>query len=241
MPRILQPTMFGAGLKLSASGALIVAGVAAAWCYWGHHFWTALKGPTEIKLADIAQMSDPRELPSTWVKVKFDRAVPSNIVLEEVGSGTSHIEEEYLLFQAGDRWMIASVPPGFQGNEISGQIWRNDAPLAREVVAAVTDELKEVHRGRLIPYELEGAQDYATNWYCFAGVMAMLGGCGLILGFTGVGGMVQGLRPPGPESADYPGGNIDEAAWSPSASPSSTANTEVDDVMARILHETRRR
>lgn len=91
--------------------------------------------------------------------------------------------------------MIAGVPPGFQGNEVSGQIWRNNAPLAREIVAAVSDELKEVHGGKLFPFEFDAGDDYGTNWKMFAGVMAMFGGCGLILSFTGVGGVIQGFRP----------------------------------------------
>ena len=233
MPRIQQPEQFGAGLKLAASGALVVAAVAAAWCYWGHHFWTALKGPTEVPLADIAKMNDPADLPSTWVKVKFDRGFHSNVVLEETSHGSTRVDEEYILFEAGDRWMIASVPPGFKGNEVSGQIWRNDAPLAREVVAAVTDEFKEVHRGRLFPYEFEADEDYGTNWKMFAGVMAMFGGCGLVLSFTGLGGVIQSFRP-GPELFESAGAARYCAQSSASSSP------EVDDVMARILRESRR-
>ncbi len=236
MPRIQQPEQFGNGLKLTVSGALVVAAVVAAWCYWGHHFWTALKGPTEVSLAEISKLNDPNELPSTWVKVRFEKGFHSNVVLEEVRNGISSIDEEYILFQAGDRWMIASVAPGFKGNEVSGQIWRNDAPLAREVIAAVTDELKEVHQGKLFPYEFEADEDYGTNWKMFAGVMAMFGGCGLILSFTGLGGVIQGFRP----APDFAGIGTGGADFVTPASYSATANTEVDDVMARILRNTRR-
>jgi hypothetical protein len=252
MPRVVQPSAFRLGLKLIGGGALVFVAVAAAWVYFGHHFWTALKGPTEVTLADIGKMSDPRELPSTWVKVKLDKVVPSNVVLEEVGAGTRHIEEEYLLFQAGDRWMIASVPPGFAGNEISGQIWRNNAPLAREIIAAVADELKDVHRGKLIPYQFHAGDDYGTNWKCFAGVMALFGGVGLILTFVGVGGVFEGFRPPGLESPDHPGfaggeglddDDLDDGGLESGAAPASfpaAASSQVDDVMARILRDTRR-
>jgi hypothetical protein len=232
MPRIQQPEQLGSGLKLAVTGVLILGGVAAAWSYWGHHFWTALDGPTEVPLADIAKLNDPSDLPSMWVKVKFDRGFHSNVVLEEVRNGVSSIDEEYILFQAGDRWMIAGVPPGFKGNEVSGQIWRNDAPLAREIVTAVSDEFKQVHQGKLFPFEFDAGDDYGTNWKCFAGVMALFGLFGVIMGFAGVGGVIQSFRP-GPELFESAGA-ARYGAQSASSSP------EVDEVMARILRESRR-
>src|SRR5262245_52403682 len=73
MPRASQPSPFQAGIQLGLVGIVMFVGSVAAWCYWGHHFWTALKGPTEVSLADIAKLEDPSQLPSTWVKVKFEK------------------------------------------------------------------------------------------------------------------------------------------------------------------------
>lgn len=197
MPRYQQQQeMLGSSLKLLAVGVVAVAGVGAAWAYWGHHFWTAMKGPTEVALADIAKMEDPRKLPSTWVKVKLENAVKSTVALEETGHGSSHIAEVYFMFQAGDRWMIANVPPTWKGPEIEGQIWHNNSPLSREAIAAVTDELKDVHKGKVFPYEFDAGKDYGTNWKCFAGVMAFFGGTGALLGFTGLGGLIRYVRQP---------------------------------------------
>jgi hypothetical protein len=241
MQRASQPSQFQAGIQLGLVGIVMFVGSVAAWCYWGHHFWTALKGPTEVSLADIAKLEDPSQLPSTWVKVKFEKGVKSNVVMEETHNGISSIDEEYVLFQAGDRWMIASVPPGFEGNEVSGQIWQNNASLARDVVKAVSEDLKDVHEGKLFPFELEGADDYGTNWKCFAGVMAFFAGGGLFFSFIGFGGVVKGFRSPGTqvaEDASFESGGV--GVQSPTgASPSASA--EVNDVLARILNESRRR
>ncbi|MCI0359585.1 MAG: hypothetical protein L0211_14005 [Planctomycetaceae bacterium] len=240
MPPVLQPIQFRNGMKLGLFGFIMLAGSAIAWCGWGHHFWTAMKGPTEVSLEDIAKLEDPRQLPSTWVKVKFDKAVKSNVVMEESRNGVTSIDEEYVVFQAGDRWMIASVPPGFDGHELSGQIWQNNAPLARDVVKAVSDDLKDVHQGRLFPFELEADDDYRTNWFCFAGVMAMFGGGGLLFSFVGVGGVLKGFRPP--DSADNAAYGEDgtEADFEEPAGFPPSANAEVNDTLARIMRDSRR-
>jgi len=56
MPRVLQPAVLNQGLKSAAIGLVLSAVAVGISCYWGHHVWTALKGPTEVSLADIAKM-----------------------------------------------------------------------------------------------------------------------------------------------------------------------------------------
>ena len=196
MPSVQQPDLFKNGIGMSLLGVTIVGAAVVAWCMLGHHSWTALKGPTEIKLADIAKLEDPAKLPSTWVKVKIDKYAKSDVVMEVVRNGVSSIEEEYLIFQAGERWMIARVPENFNDDELSGQIWRATASLSREAVDAVTEELKEVHQGKLFPFEFDAAKDYGTNWKSFAGVMAFFAAAGGLLGCVGVVGVFRSFRAP---------------------------------------------
>jgi hypothetical protein len=199
MPKILLPTTFKNGRNMLIAGLVIAAGGVAAWCYWGHHLWTALDGPTEITLEQLAQVEDPAQLPSTWVKVKFDKAVKSEIVLEETRSGNSRIAEEYLIFQAGERWMIACVPGGFEGNELSGQIWRRGHGLARDAVAAITDELQDTHQGKLFPFEFDASEDYASKWQVTSGLIGVCAAAGVFFSFLGLAGMRRGCLPPRPE------------------------------------------
>src|SRR5262245_58331028 len=165
MAQVLLPSKFRSGLQMFLIGLLIAVAAGGAWYYWGHHFWTALKGPASITLADLAKVDDPSQLPSTWVKLKFDRYVKSGYVMEETrNGGSTGVQEEYLIFQAGDRWMIASVPHNFKGQELSGQIWRQSYGLSREAAAKITEELKDVHHGQMFSFEFDASEDYAQKW-----------------------------------------------------------------------------
>jgi hypothetical protein len=208
---ILQPGVFKTSLGVLVVGLAIVAGSVAAWCYWGHHLSTALKGPTEVTLEDIARIEDPKQLPSTWVKVKLGKVVKSEIVLEKSPSngGTSYVAEEYVIFQAGDRWMIAAVPRDFKGQELSGQIWRRNAQVSRNTVAAITKELESVHQGKLFPFEFDASEDYGTSWKMTTGIIGFFAGSGALFSCLGLGGIRRSYRAPRPEdyglsSDDYP-------------------------------------
>src|SRR4029078_6563043 len=151
--------------------------------------WTALKGPVEITLADLAKTDDPSKLPSTWVKVKFDRAVKSEYVMEETRNGVkTGVKEEYLIFQAGERWLIAVVPPSFKGNELSGQVWRQSFGISREAVAKITEELKDVHHGKLFPLEFDAGENYAQKGEMTAGIIGFFAACGIFFSGLGVAG-----------------------------------------------------
>ena len=112
MARVLLPGVYRIGLVALGLGLVVVAGAVAAGCYFADHVRTAYEGPTQVKLEDIAKLEDPRHLPSTWVDVTFDKAVKSSFVVESrpTNGGISHVSEEFLMFQAGERWMIAAVP-----------------------------------------------------------------------------------------------------------------------------------
>src|SRR5688572_20782297 len=74
MAVILLPSVYRTGVGALVVGLAVIGGAVGAGCYFGHHVWTALQGPTPVSLEDIAALEDPRQLPSTWVQVKFDNA-----------------------------------------------------------------------------------------------------------------------------------------------------------------------
>jgi hypothetical protein len=200
MAGVLLPTVFRSGLNLVLVGIVLIGGAVGALCYFGHNLWTALDGPTEVTLEDIAKLDDPRQLPSTWVKVKFDKAVKSAVVVESkpTNGGLSHVTEEFLMFQAGERWMIAGVPRGFDGQELSGHVWRRSDKLSRDAAATVTEELKAVHQGNVFPFEFDASEDYGTYWKAMSGVMLFFAAAGGLFGSFGLSVIGKSYRPPDP-------------------------------------------
>jgi hypothetical protein len=203
MAGVLLPGVYRTGLTALVLGLVLVTGALAAGCYFGHHVRTALEGPTKVKLEDIAKLKDPQQLPSTWVEVKFDRAVKSSLVVESrpTNGGISHVSEEFLIFQAGDRWMIAGVPRGFAAKELSGRIWRRSDDVSRNAVARITKELEATHQGKLFPFEFDASEDYGVQWKTVAGVIIFVAAAGILFCCLGVGNIRKSYRPPNP--ADY--------------------------------------
>jgi hypothetical protein len=208
----------GAGLALF--GLAIAGASIAGWCHWQHHFWTAQRGPTEVALADLAKIQRPEQLPSTWVRVKFDKAYDTKRGVEEVEGGSRTIIEKYLLVQVGDRWLIAVVPGKFHGNVLAGQVWHANSQQNNEAFVAIHKEFQDLHQGRLFPFEFHAETDYGENWTYFAVVMAMFGAAGLFFSLLGAGSVVHWLRSRAP---------ISEAELNEKAS------AQVDDAIARIM------
>ena len=197
MPTIHQFESFKTGIGATVTGLLMVAASVAAWFCWQENYWVARSGPTEVPVEQIAKLESPRQLPSPWVKVKFDQIVDSGVEMQEARIGDNVTEYKFMLCQAGDRWMIATVPEGFRGNELSGQIYHSANPQDIEAFVAIHQERKEIHGGRLFPFEFRAEIDFGDNWSYFPYVIGGLGLAGLFIGGLGVYLIGQGFQEPG--------------------------------------------
>ena len=228
MPRVLQPTALKQGLGAFVVGVAMVAAAIGGWCYWQHHFWTALNGPMEVTVEQLAKIEHPGQLPSTWIQVQFDKAVKTDVAIQEVRGFDKSVEEVYLLFQAGERWMIAIVKPNFQGNVLAGQIYHNHHPLNNEAFVAVYKNYEHVHHGKVFPFEFHAEVDYGSNWKAFSGVMGGLAAMGVFVGVLGCVLVGQGFRPPLPGEAV---GELDYSALEPKTA------AQAEDTIARFMRE----
>lgn len=228
MPRVLQPTVLKQGLGAFVVGVAMIGGAIAGWCYWQHHFWTALKGPTPITLAQLAKIEHPGQLPGTWVTVQFDKAVKTDVVIEEVRGFERHVDEVYILFQVGERWMIAIVKPNFQGNVLSGQIYHHNGYLNNDAFVAVYKNYEHVHHGKLFPFEFHAELEYGSNWKAFAVLMGGLAAMGAFVGVLGCAGVRQGFSPPPPGEAEA---ELDYSALEPQTA------VQAEDTIARFMRE----
>lgn len=210
MAKVLFPSTYRNGVIGLGLGVLLIGGAVAAACSYGHHIQTALKGPTRVKLEDIAPLEDPGQLPSTWVRVKIEKSVKSTVVVDSrpAKGGISRVSEEFLIFQAGDRWMIAGVPRGFKGKELSGSIGRLSDEASQEAVANVALELESTHRGKLFPFEFDAGEHYGEKWLTLGGLMLLAAVGGIVFCYLGASALHRSRQAPDPldyglDPADY--------------------------------------
>ena len=220
MLRIRNLSALAQGAVLTLFGLGVAGAAIMCWSLWQHHFWTARSGPTEVTLAELAKIERPEQLPSTWIKVTFQKAYDTKLKVEQVEDGRTTIVEKYILLPVGDRSMIAVVPATFRGNVLSGQIWHANDPDNNEAFVGIHKELQDLHGDRLLPLVFHAETDYRENWTYFAAAMAMFGATGVFFSFLGAGGLYRGLFGPRPVTAD----ELNEKA-----------SAQVDDAIARIF------
>lgn len=196
MPTIKQPDAFKQGLGVTLFGLALIGICAGAWFMWQDRYWIAQKGPTEITLDQLAKLEDPSQLSSPWVKVTFENAVDTGVAMDEIQAGSRTTKYKFLLFQVGDRWMVAAVPDDFRGNTVAGEIYHSRNAEDNEAIAEIYLKTKEVHGGKLIPFEFRADVDFGDNWTWFAYIVGGSAGFSLLLTFGGMYVLTQAFREP---------------------------------------------
>lgn len=203
MPTIKNPELMKTGIRGVLMGLVMTGICAGAWFMYQDRYWTAQKGPTEVAIEQIARLENPDQLPSPWVRVTFDKVVDTGLDMLEVSPGIEKVDYQFLLCQAGDRWMVAAVPEDFRGNTLSGQIYHSTVPEDIEAFVEIHSKMQDVHGGRLFPFEFRADIDFGENWTWFAYIVGGFGLLGLVLAGIGVNLIRQAFQEPGNESGAY--------------------------------------
>ncbi|MCI0358118.1 MAG: hypothetical protein L0211_06530 [Planctomycetaceae bacterium] len=175
------------------AGVVIIGVGALVWFQFEYMFWTALDGPTDVSLAELAKIEDPKQLPSEWIRVKCDKVVETSVVVERSDGA---IMAKYLLVPVGDRWMIAAVKDRSSVNVIEGQLYNSNCFANHDAIEAIVSEHQDLLRGRIYPFQFHGEVDYRDNGLYIPVVAGLTAVVGLVLGCMGIGGISLGLRDP---------------------------------------------
>ena len=202
MPQIKQPDALKQGAITVVVGLVLTALCIAGRVYYQDQVQTAKKGPTEVSLEQLAKIKSPSELPSPWIKVTFEKSFDPDVRIEEARLGDNTVHSRYVVFQAGERWMIAVVKPDFKGNALSGEVYHNGSPLNVEAFAAIFHDHKDVHHGRLFPFEFHADIDYGQNWKMFAVLAVSFAGVGVLIAVIGLFLCAQAFREPAAEEVE---------------------------------------
>ena len=135
-------------------------------------------GPAPIKLDDLRNVKNPRELPNQWVSFIFTKGIDTGVALVSDRSKTP--KARYLLVQVQDRWMIVEVPPDHAGNEVIGYVEAWSAPLNQKVIRDIGAKFPD---RPLLPIQVDAV--YSQRGQCYA-LLAIMGfllvfGLGLVI------------------------------------------------------------
>lgn len=132
-------------------GGLMMLG-GGAYVYSAHSNRPELRKVTGEELAKIEKIED---MPG-WIVVEPEHVIYTQVRYARGSSGAT--VSKFVLIKAGDRWMVAHVPPQYKGGRIEGQLKRLDHLALPWLQQAFPD-----HTNLLLPSQLEAEYDLAGS------------------------------------------------------------------------------
>jgi hypothetical protein len=105
-----------------------------------------------------------------------------SVVRNRVG-GSGSVQAPCLLVQVGDKWLVATVAPGFSGNRLVGRLQPLNSPAAKDLVRQIHEN--QVTPVTLLPYEfnaIDGCESEHQVRYEQAASFGLIGLPLLVLG-----------------------------------------------------------
>jgi hypothetical protein len=175
------------GVRKKILGALLILGGCSFLALASVHFYDtwniAQREPTVVTAADLCRKDYTATAPD-WIAYTFSESKPANITVtrQRLGRG-GEAEARCLVVRADKKWLIATVGPGFEGNNLVGRLLPLDSPASQSLIERVRKVAP--NRAALLPFEfnaLDGSASDQRQRYTAAGFIAVFGVLGLLLG-----------------------------------------------------------
>jgi hypothetical protein len=175
----LRPLIFGVVLVIAAFVLVIWN---ARWII------SAALGPQPMTTAELRQVTDASALFNPWVTLTYEGFLETNVTMVSKKGGQETRTSRFVLIPVQERWLIAEVPPGHGGNQVTGYLDTWWAPLRRESIQKI-EAGQPQHKDQFLPYQLDAVYHYGSQ--CVA--MVAMAGLGLMVGLGLIGYGVIGL------------------------------------------------
>lgn len=124
------------------------------------------------------------EAPPDWIAYRFTESKPidGTVIRRRLGRA-GEVQARCLLVRVDHRWLVATVAPGFQGDELVGRIVPMDSPPSQSLIERVRKQ--ESQPSAVLPYEFNAVEGCASDQqlrYTAAGITGGLGLVGFALG-----------------------------------------------------------
>lgn len=125
------------------------------------------------------------EKPPAWVSYTFEESKPlDDIVTRRRKGHGADVQANCILVRVDQRWLVATVAKGFEGNELIGQLMPIDSPVSQPLIERVRKE--QADPKTILPYEFFAVEGCASDQQFRYTVVAWTGGIGLVVFLLGL-------------------------------------------------------
>jgi hypothetical protein len=175
-------------------GVLFILGgglfVVMAFVHFRDTWKIARRAPHAVSAAELRQAEKPESLPAAWLAYTFDDSKPTELTVtrRRLGQG-GDVKAHCLLVKVEDKWLIATVAPGFEGNKLVGRLLPLDSIRAHDLLEGI--QKIEPNPSALLPFEFNAVDGSASDqreryirsgWFGIFGLVAGLLGLRLVCG-----------------------------------------------------------
>jgi hypothetical protein len=175
----LGKVLFGL-VFLLGGGLLIFAGGREAW----DTREVSRRPATEVTAAELSQPDFAGSAPE-WIRFQFTESKPTAVALKRKRRGGGlEADARCLLVRVENKWLVATVPPDFQGNELTGYLVPIDPTASRPMLEQIAKAQPKVTT--ILPFEFNGVEGSASD-------QRLRNSGAAILGFVGLVGVLLGV------------------------------------------------
>jgi hypothetical protein len=171
-------TLIGLVLLL-AGGLFLYIGAHEAWTTWN----VSRRQATEVTASELGRPEFGESAPD-WIRYTATESMLTGVAVKRKRTGGSvEVDARCLLVPMGKQWLIATVPPGFQGNELTGYVVPLDTNAARPMLEQIVKAEPKVTA--VLPFEFNGIEGSASDQqlrYTGAAILAFAGLLSVLIG-----------------------------------------------------------
>ena len=184
-------------LLILVGGLFLLAAIVNFFDTWKVSRWE----PKVVSAAQLCKTDGAKAAPAPWLAYTFEESKPTDVIVMRRRLGKAgDVKAQCLLVRVQEKWLLATVPSGFEGNQLVGRLVPLESP-PQQVVEKIRgiDPKQSV----LLPFEFNAVDGSASDQrqrFITAAVLAFFGLLALFLGVW----LIRGKRRPAQHTEPAP-------------------------------------
>jgi hypothetical protein len=146
------------GLLLLLGGGFFLLAAVVQFC----NTWEiARRKPKVVTAAEFSRNDYPGAAPA-WISYTFSESKPIDLNVSRPRlDGSGDVQARCLLVKVEDKWLVATVAPGFKGKSLVGRLHPVDSPASRPLIEQIRQQQRQP--SALLPYEFNAVEGSASD------------------------------------------------------------------------------